>query len=344
MLLVGQIRKASVTSPFLTPLPLDPDQNITVIYNKGDSDKNNVIFQDFGIDSGTSDGFKSGVTYYLRFSVRRYPSDPGGHQYGDYDTVNFNLLLCREQGDPTTGEHGASERLQTVEKNLVITPYVKNTNSPWQQFTLVFTPTESARYLWFRVNRIGYDYIYASEDPSRGMGRAVFRYYGVNQSKNTVEFSNIDNKEITVEIEVDAKTEYYNRVSDALDAAGIPDKNEIMEIIDVSLKNPEDLSKDDIGLFWKGDKDYTTEHISVTGEFSRVENIIHQANIVQIGIQSRPGSLFVVNHEPIYLGRSGVYEVNNGTKITSVGVVAPNGSDKSNIQEFILDYAYTEEE
>ena len=337
MLQIGQIRKASVTSPFLTPLPVNP----VIIYNKGDSDKNNVIFRDFGLDLGV-DGFKAGTSYYLRFAVHKYPLDEGGRQYGDYDTVNFNLMLCRNLGDPTTGEHGSSERLQTIEKNLIITPYQKNTNTPWQQFTLVFTPTESAQYLWFRVNRIGYDYIYAAEDGD-GMGRAVFRYYGENDHRNTVEFSNIEDKEITVEIEVDAKTKYFNRVSDALDDAEIPDKAQIMEIIDTSLKDPDDLSKEDIGLFWKGEKDYTTEYIDVTGEFSRVENILNQNNVVQIGIQSRPGALFVVNHEPIYLGRSGVYEVNNGTKITSIGVVAPDGNDKDNIQEFILDYAYTEE-
>ena len=61
----------------------------------------------------------------------------------------------------------------------------------------------------------------------------------------------------------------------------------------------------------------------------------------KIGIQSRPGALFCVNREPIRLGRSGVYEINNGTQISFVGVMAPNGDDTTKIQDFILDYAYT---
>lgn len=77
------------------------------------------------------------------------------------------------------------------------------------------------------------------------------------------------------------------------------------------------------------------------GDFAIVNNILPAAHkMSKIGIQSRPGSMFVVNREPIILGRSGVYEINNGTKITSVGVVAPNGTDTSNIQDFLLDYGY----
>ena len=82
----------------------------------------------------------------------------------------------------------------------------------------------------------------------------------------------------------------------------------------------------------------------ITGEVSSVTNIFGgNINAVQIGIQSRPGSLFIINQEPIYLGRSGVYEVNNGTIVTSVGVAAPGGVDISKIQDFILDYAVNEE-
>lgn len=340
MLQIGQIRKASIgEDSFLTPLDVNP----VFIYNKGDSDKNNVVFHDFGLDLGER-GFKEGVSYYLRFSVRRYPVDPQEEQqYGEPDRVNFNLMLCRNQGDPTSGEHGPTERLQTLEKNLIITPYQDGVNTPWQQFTLVFTPTESARYLWFKVNRIGYDYIYAAEDDPSVMGRAVFRYTVAEAATNTIEFSDIENKKILVEVPIVARDIYFDRVSKALEAAEIPDKDLILDIMEQALKDRKNPSIEDIGLFWKGEKIYEEQDIKVTGEFSRIENILHQSNVVQIGIQSRPGALFVVNHEPIYLGRSGIYEVNNGTKITSIGVVAPNGSEKDNIQEFILDYAYTEE-
>jgi len=62
----------------------------------------------------------------------------------------------------------------------------------------------------------------------------------------------------------------------------------------------------------------------------------------KIGIQSRPGVLIMVNQQPVRIGRSGTYEVNNGVKITSFGIIAPNGYDPNNIDHFILDYTYSE--
>ena len=61
---------------------------------------------------------------------------------------------------------------------------------------------------------------------------------------------------------------------------------------------------------------------------------------LKIGYQSRPGSLIVVNQQPIIVGRSGIYELNNGTKINSFMIACPNGSTASNMDAFLLDYAY----
>lgn len=55
---------------------------------------------------------------------------------------------------------------------------------------------------------------------------------------------------------------------------------------------------------------------------------------IKMGIQTRPGSLIVVNKEPIRIGRSGIYELNNGTKITEVMLA----SSDENINPFLLDY------
>ena len=82
-----------------------------------------------------------------------------------------------------------------------------------------------------------------------------------------------------------------------------------------------------------------TMDFETNGDLCQVNNILPRI-MNKIGIQSRPGTMFVVNREPIVLGRSGIYEVNNGTKISSVGVVAPNGSSSVNIQDFLLDYGY----
>ena len=62
---------------------------------------------------------------------------------------------------------------------------------------------------------------------------------------------------------------------------------------------------------------------------------------LKFGYQCRPGSLIVVNGQPIRLGRSGIYQINNGTIINSFMIASPGGStDKSKIDAFLLDYAY----
>lgn len=69
-----------------------------------------------------------------------------------------------------------------------------------------------------------------------------------------------------------------------------------------------------------------------------LKNIIPegQSSWLKFGYQGRPGSLIVVNKEPIRVGRSGIYEINNGTQITSFMLAAPD----RNIEAFLLDYAY----
>ena len=61
---------------------------------------------------------------------------------------------------------------------------------------------------------------------------------------------------------------------------------------------------------------------------------------LKFGYQSRPGSLIVVNKEPIRVGRSGIYEINNGTIIKEFMIANPGGWDNSKIDAFLLDYAY----
>lgn len=86
-------------------------------------------------------------------------------------------------------------------------------------------------------------------------------------------------------------------------------------------------------------------HISLEGEngdVATIQNILPQRECSKIGIQTRPGVLTCVNHEPIRVGRTGTYEVHNGIKVNFFGIVAPNGSDSSNVDQFILDYAWDE--
>ena len=78
------------------------------------------------------------------------------------------------------------------------------------------------------------------------------------------------------------------------------------------------------------------------GDLCIIKNILPKKPASKIGIQSRPGTLICVNKEAIRIGRSGIYQVNNGVAVSFVGIVAPNGSDTSNIDNFILDYAWDE--
>lgn len=337
MIQIGQIRKNSnqIYMESINPLA-------TVIYNKGDTP--NTIFYDFGIQPVTADGsvtsFQKNQTYYLAFAVQRYPEVPEEEMpYGDYTVVNFQLVLCDSQGDPISGEH--TEKQQTIERSLTLNTYKKGYNQPWQQFAIVFTPTESASYLWFRIKRMGHDYIYPDDYPDgeQHMGRCVFRYTK-DDPDNTIEFSEML-KTFEIDKDVPAKDLLMDVFEDELRTQGISDESTINKI-ETALNNSLDTN---FSLIWTGPKEKETITLKVTGAFDTVTNIIDGLkNVTQIGIQSRPGSLFVVNSEPIYLGRSGVYEVNNGTKITSVGVVALGGDKTENIQDFILDYAVTQEE
>ena len=77
-----------------------------------------------------------------------------------------------------------------------------------------------------------------------------------------------------------------------------------------------------------------------SGDFCKLVNIMPDEKWIKIGYQCRPGSLIVVNNEPIVVGKSGIYEINNGTEITSFMIASPGGSNPDNIDAFLLDYAY----
>lgn len=79
------------------------------------------------------------------------------------------------------------------------------------------------------------------------------------------------------------------------------------------------------------------------------QNLLPQDTIaLRIGLQAKPNTLFIVNNEPIRLGKSGLFEINNGVKIASVGVVAPgcipeNANDITAgdaVEFFLIDYTY----
>lgn len=79
------------------------------------------------------------------------------------------------------------------------------------------------------------------------------------------------------------------------------------------------------------------------GQLSKLNNIFTSditTKWIKIGYQCRPGSLIVINKEPIRVGRSGIFELDNGLPITDFRIANPGGCDPQYIDAFLLDYAY----
>lgn len=65
-------------------------------------------------------------------------------------------------------------------------------------------------------------------------------------------------------------------------------------------------------------------------------SIENKGRLKQIGVQGPTGLLMNINGESIRIGRTGIYEINNGVTITAIGFIIEDG----NKDNFILDYQY----
>ena len=103
--------------------------------------------------------------------------------------------------------------------------------------------------------------------------------------------------------------------------------------------------------------DYTLENEDGTNgrvieieidNFELVYNVIDHLNTIlgitelkKIGVQGPPGLLMCINGEEIRIGRSGIYEINNGVVVTFIGFIVKQSSQTDdNLDYFILDYQY----
>ena len=104
--------------------------------------------------------------------------------------------------------------------------------------------------------------------------------------------------------------------------------------------DPADLTRNN------GDGTYGAKVNIDVVEFCQVYNVINAMNpniekLIKIGVQGRPGLLMAINGEQIRIGPSGIYEINNGYKVTSIGFILQNVSDTADGKDyFILDYQY----
>lgn len=79
--------------------------------------------------------------------------------------------------------------------------------------------------------------------------------------------------------------------------------------------------------------------------FSQINDLlttpINHTPLIKIGVQGPTGMLMVINGEPIRIGPSGIYEINNGYKIKTFGVIIKDNNLSTDGKEyFILDYQY----
>lgn len=84
-------------------------------------------------------------------------------------------------------------------------------------------------------------------------------------------------------------------------------------------------------------------------DFCVIDNVLDNvfadlgiSSVSKIGIQSAPGTLMCINGEEIRVGRSGIYEINNGVYVSFVGFVEAKNEETGirDINYFILDYSY----
>lgn len=91
------------------------------------------------------------------------------------------------------------------------------------------------------------------------------------------------------------------------------------------------------------DGTYGRKIILTIDNFSEIYNVINflqtsienKGVLKQIGVQGPPGLLMSINGEAIRIGRSGLYEINNGISTSFIGFVIEDDE-----KYFILDYQY----
>lgn len=121
-------------------------------------------------------------------------------------------------------------------------------------------------------------------------------------------------------------------------------KYEIAILTITPKKNENDMVENFKIAFRPGKSSYSklvfediTENLSnkdITLSFTaawQLRNILSGEKVIQLGVQADPGFIFLINGEPIRVGRAGFFESPEGYEITDISVTDTN---------FIMDYKY----
>ena len=371
---VGQLRKDGSNSQghsiYMESLSIDKEQ---IFQSKNpfsfQNDFNeNSTFEDFSLKIKSNDlnekYFSSDYVYYLRFKVLRIPQYfySADTHYGQYmDSYEFaddlSLTIELRSSDSTYSENYQTigtcsipriDLFNDTEKNelegleeeydYVASQYEKiKYKSPYASFTFVFSPDpdlqpksktpqkEQFDTIVFRIQRMSYDVlenpgIYQGEEGNIEKtlsqdGRTWLKDYQIfakyeNEKYTRIATNNIEYKYLidlpTIIVENQLQEKYLNKDGEQYDTDTIP---------------------------------HTLKPV-YTGQLSKLFNINDNQKWIKIGYQCRPGSLIIINKEPIRVGKSGIFELDNGLPITDFRIANPGGSNPKYIDAFLLDYAY----
>ncbi len=295
---------ANIVHPCSTVVPT-PNPFVTVDER---TDRNS--YKDFAICStvkGENNSTKTALlfqqnkTYYIRFKIHKIPQyyysgSAGETNVNTYIGDSDNLSISLVLKDENLNDW-VSYPAELIDTFSVPVAVGEGAQQDYNTYSFVFTPTKNFYYLIFKINRVKYDAIEKAEVSEYANGDGLGRAWL------------LDNREID---QSKTSNKYYDSNRNS---------------IDMKVTGPRIIWNDKMS-------EETKERQS---DFCRLETIVPNGQKwLKFGYQSRPGNLIIVNGEPITVGRSGIYEIDNGTNIESFMLAAPN----KKIDAFLLDYAY----
>lgn len=185
--------------------------------------------------------------------------------------------------------------------------------------------------------------ILESTDNTRTKSRSYFIQYKI--------YKQVDNEQI-----IDVKLTNTNKQSDniqELKTIRVPQGNPTEFVTFDLVISPNSTYNQINFILNRISKDYSIENSDGTygrdinmeiNHFDEIINIIdtylsseieNKKILKQIGIQGPPGMVMCIDGEEIRIGRSGIYEINNGINISFLGFIIHD-----NDKYFILDYQY----
>ena len=257
----------------------------------------NTIFSEFAIIGN----FNINTTYYVRLLINRI--DINEHMgdttaAGDNDPHNLNIDIR------LYAENDESSHYQTIGEPLLIQPYFNDS-------TVTILESETSFINWC-------DACIADGNPA--IPAPAQEYYTVLKDlyQNRVDSNTGRQSNITVPYQ-------------SVELVFTPYENATCLVFQLRRVTYDYTVQPRVLTIVEQDVSSSTQR-----DVAIVNNILPKSLVNKIGIQTRPGSLVVINQEQMRVGKSGVLEINNGIPITSVSMVAPN----NNIDDFILDYTY----